>query len=114
MIARRLIRCWRGRRRDGRAGWAELAAATRASSVVVRLLVGQDEPQMSFAKISIRSVASVPAVSTNLSAYAFARRRKAGRRARSMSARRCTRRPRGSGAADTRAMASLTESEAGA
>ncbi len=56
-------------------GWAELAAAVGASSVVVGLIVGQDAAQVAFAKekMSIRSVISVRAVSTDLAAWAFAR-----------------------------------------
>ena len=47
---------------------AELAAAMGPPPVVVGLVLGQDGPQMPFAEDHIRSVTSVRAVSTNLSA----------------------------------------------
>jgi hypothetical protein len=46
----------------------EQAAAMGPSSVVVGHILGQDRPQMPLAEDSIRSVISVRAVSTNLSA----------------------------------------------
>jgi hypothetical protein len=48
-MGRRLIRC-REKVSDGVVGPGRvgLAAAMRASSVAVRLVLGQDEPQMSF------------------------------------------------------------------
>ena len=46
----------------------ELPAAMGAPSVVVGRVVGQDQPQMPSPKISILSITSVRAVSTNLSA----------------------------------------------
>jgi hypothetical protein len=57
-----------GERRDGRAGVGGVSGCDEGVVRCGALVVGQDEPQMSFAKISIRSVTSVSAVSTNLSA----------------------------------------------
>ena len=54
-------------------GWAELAAAVGASSVVVGLVLGQDAAQVAFAEDEHPVVISVRAVSTNLAAWAFAR-----------------------------------------
>ena len=71
---RRLIRSWRevGYSVVG-PGRMELATAMVGSSVVVGLVLSQGRPQSHWPTTSLRSATSVRAVSTNLSAQAFAR-----------------------------------------
>jgi hypothetical protein len=56
----------------------KVTAAVRTPTVVMRHVLGQHRLQVTFPKISIRSVTSARTVRTNRSAYAFARGQRGG------------------------------------